>query len=470
MSVTPKSSQTPPRSRGARESDSAQNTIEGRTLEWLYQPPGGGMDSSSRHYLGFNQRNAKKLLRPARPVKIELSDGDLLSLENIDGATPVLLLPFSASGKIDAAALGLAGNPIVYRRKRLHGLDTISQWFENQGGKFAAQSGDSVNNTDQVPGIRIFDESTPPNEAFIIKAQRPVTLWMLIDPSMINEAERIHFGGMGGAINYQHTRGGKPANVLPEPFGDIRDEFTVARGTAISYELSAGETVQIIDVDGQQCSDFMAMNARSLDDGLERYIDSTVTRSMIRGAYPIPGLFDKFYDQDMNPLLKLKQDTVGRHDTFALACTARGYEERGFFGHLNCSDNISHAYRRFGIRERSAWPAINFFFNSWIDHTDNLIQSDEAWSRPGDYVAMEAMNDLVAVSTACPDDVDPINGWNPTDIHVRIYRKNTPVRYAVAYINGCRNPLRQQEALRNIMLVVRQSPSRICLLCENLTF
>jgi len=46
---------------------------------------------------------------------------------------------------------------------------------------------------------------------------------------------------------------------------------------------------------------------------------------------------------------------------------------------------------------------------------------------------MEAMTDQVAVSTACPDDIDAINGWNPTDIHVRIYRKNTPVHYAVAY-------------------------------------
>jgi len=175
------------------------------------------------------------------------------------------------------------------------------------------------------------------------------------------------------------------------------------------------------------------MNARALERGDERYIDSTVTRSMVRGAYPIPGLFDKFYDQDIRPLLKLKQDTVGRHDTFAYACTARGYEDRGFFGHLNCSDNISAQYEQFGIKARAAWPAINFFFNSWIDHGDNLIQSDEAWSRPGDYVAMEAMTDLVAVSTACPDDVDPINGWNPTDIHVRIYRKHTPVRYGVAY-------------------------------------
>ena len=299
-------------------------------------------------------------------------------------------------------------------------------WFRQNGG-------DADRMLRHLPAVRIFDAVTPAGDRFTIRASAPTTLWMLVDPAQVFDSEKISHGGMGGAIAFEHTRGGAPANLLPEPFGEVRDEFTIPRGSARAYTLNAGEAVQIIDVEGQQCSDFMAMNAHALERGLERYIDSTATRSMIRGAYPIPGLFDKFFDQDLRPLLKLKQDTVGRHDTFALACTARGYEERGFFGHLNCSDNISYAYHPYGIESRPAWPAINFFFNSWIDHRDNRIQSDEAWSRPGDYVLMEAMTDLVAVSTACPDDVDPINGWNPTDIHIRIYKKDTPIRFAVAY-------------------------------------
>ena len=82
--------------------------------------------------------------------------------------------------------------------------------------------------------------------------------------------------------------------------------------------------------------------------------DQDAGRRRVSGAYPAPGLFDKFYDQDMVPLLALAQDTVGRHDTFALACTARGYEKRGFPGYLNCSDNISRAYEPFGITGRAA--------------------------------------------------------------------------------------------------------------------
>lgn len=398
-------------------------------LAWLYQPDDGGRGSGSRSYRGYDTHRKLQQLRPDRPVKLELQEGDLLTLTNDDGGSTVFLLTFNERGHADFDAIGLQENPITPCNITEPGWRQIANWFKNQGGRFPPAS----TTGNKLDAVQIFDADSPIEDSYIVRARTDVTLWMLLDPRLTYDARHVHLGGMGGCISYEHKRGGKPANPLPDPFGDVREEFTIPRGTALSYEVKAGEVLQIIDVEGQQCSDFMAMNAHALENDLERYIDSTVTRSMIRSAYPAPGLFDKFFDQDMRPLLKVKQDTVGRHDTFAFACTGRGYEERGFFGHLNCSDNISHAYQRFGIKPRAAWPAINFFFNSWIDHRDNMIQSDEAWSRPGDYVAMEAMTDLVAVSTACPDDVDPINGWNPTDIHVRIYRQNTPVQYAVAY-------------------------------------
>ena len=219
---------------------------------------------------------------------------------------------------------------------------------------------------------------------------------------------------------------------LPDPLGDLREEIHILRGSARAYQVAKGEYVQVIDAEGRQCSDFMAMSAEALEAGKERHIDTAVTRTMAGGAYPLPGLYDKFYDQDMRPLLSLEQDTVGRHDTFALACTARGYEEKGFPGHVNCSDNISNEYAKYGIAPRAAWPAINFFFNSWIAPGDSRLRVDEAWSRPGDYVLMRAMSPLVCVSTACPDDIDPINGWNPTDIYVRIY-SSLRVRRGMVY-------------------------------------
>jgi Domain of unknown function (DUF1989) len=178
--------------------------------------------------------------------------------------------------------------------------------------------------------------------------------------------------GLGDAT--QHTQ------PLPEPLAKVLREIHVPASTAMAYQVKAGEYIQIIDVQGQQCSDFMAVRQDALANGQERYIDATVTRTLAGGAYPAPGLAEKYFDQDMRPLLAVVQDTVGRHDTFALACTARGYEERGFSGHANCSDNISEAYAPFGIAPKTAWPTINLFGDSLLC-TDSRSHCARSYAR-----------------------------------------------------------------------------------------
>jgi aminomethyltransferase len=149
-------------------------------------------------------------------------------------------------------------------------------------------------------------------------------------------------------------------------------------------------------------------------------------------AYPGPGLFSKFFSMDMQGLVEVVQDTVGRHDTFNLACTARYYEDMGYFGHVNCSDNFNDVLSPFEIEDRRGWPAINFFFNTSVDDL-NVIHFDQPWSQPGDYVLLRALTDLVCASSSCPCDIDAANGWESTDIHVRVYPKDCFFKKAVAY-------------------------------------
>ena len=194
--------------------------------------------------------------------------------------------------------------------------------------------------------------------------------------------------------------------VLPEPLADPRLDFQVDRASALAYEVKAGEYIQVIDVRGRQCSDFLAFSAPKLQDGKERGLDATATRSLMGNAYPAPGLHSKFFDHDLEPLVEVVRDTVGRHDTFGLACTAKYYEDMGYFGHVNCSDNFNAQLEPYTIEPRRGWPAINFFFNTAFD-AHNLYVVDEPWSRPGDYVLLRAATDLVCLSSACPDDIDP---------------------------------------------------------------
>lgn len=218
----------------------------------------------------------------------------------------------------------------------------------------------------------------------------------------------------------------------PDPLADPIEDINILPGEAKSYTVKKGEFIQILDVKGRECSDFQAFSMQALDKGVEREIDPTTTRSLTGSLYPKPGIFAKYWSVDHEPLVEIIQDTCGRHDTFGLACTARYYDDLGYPGHVNCSDNMNADLGQFGIRPRGGWPAINFFFNTMVDEA-NAIGMDDPWSRPGDYVLLRALSDLICVSTACPCDIDPANGWNPTDIQVRTYKAEEEFNRSVGY-------------------------------------
>jgi len=221
-------------------------------------------------------------------------------------------------------------------------------------------------------------------------------------------------------------------SALPEPLAEPVQDFAIKAATAQSYEVKAGQYIQTIDVDGRQCSDFQCFDLHKLGQGVERCLDATVTRTLMGSAYPAPGLHAKFYDVDLAPLVEVVQDTCGRHDSFGLACTSKFYDDMGYPGHVNCSDNFNDALERYSIAPRKGWMAINLFFNTFFDD-DYQLYSDEPWSRPGDFVLMQALRDMICISSACPDDIDPANGWNPTDIHIRVYDQKELFKRSIAF-------------------------------------
>ena len=201
-------------------------------------------------------------------------------------------------------------------------------------------------------------------------------------------------------------------------------EYRIAAATAIAYPVKAGQYIQIIDIEGSQCSDFLAFAG----DRHQEELDSTVTRTLLSQAMPQPGgLHSRYFSQAMRPLVAVIQDTCDRHDSFMLACTAQYYEDAGYPGHPSCSENFNQVLADYGIAPRAGWPAVNFFFNTAAAATGE-ITSAESWSRPGDYVVLQAQTDLLCASSACPDDIDAANGWRPTAIHVRIYGAEADLR------------------------------------------
>ncbi len=220
--------------------------------------------------------------------------------------------------------------------------------------------------------------------------------------------------------------------MLPEPLADPGQDIRIDKSTAVAYEVKKGEFIQIIDIEGRQCSDFQCFDKAGLEKGIEKCLDATTTRALTGSAYPGPGLYSRFYDVDFEPMLEVIQDTCGRHDSFGLACTRKYYEEAGYPGHVNCSDNFNRALSPYSIAPRKGWMAMNLFFNTFFNDTNQFI-FDDPWSRPGDFVLLRALRDLVCVSSACPCDIDPANCWVPKDIHLRTYPEKNLFKRAIAF-------------------------------------
>ncbi|MFU8926122.1 DUF1989 domain-containing protein [Acinetobacter puyangensis] len=219
---------------------------------------------------------------------------------------------------------------------------------------------------------------------------------------------------------------------LPEPLATPIQEIRIPRASAKTYRVKAGQWIQIIDVSGKQCSDFLAFDAEALAQGEEIGLDAVATRTLLGHSTPAPGLHSRFAGANMQTLVEVVQDTVGRHDMFLTACSPKFYEDSGYFGHISCTENFNQVLKCHGIAAKTAWPAINFFYNTQVEAC-GTISMDEPWSRPGDYVLLRAAKDLVCASSACPDDIDASNGWIPTDIHVRIYDEREYFPRSIAY-------------------------------------
>lgn len=357
---------------------------------------------------------------------VPMFKGDEIIVLDREGLQPGELVLFAPDGSSDAGMLHGAGIG------RPEGIIASLANGSRSGAKILRALDAAGFDLGRGDAVRVFAEgSAPGDQVSLACATDGLLICAAPGGPMLPQAQNTPTE-LILYIKRANPAAAKEAITAPDPLADPLLDHNIQPGMAYAYEVKAGEFIQILDVKGRECSDFQAFSARALDKGMEREIDPTTTRSLMGSLYPAPGIFSKYWSVDQEPLVEIVQDTCGRHDTFGLACTARYYEDLGYPGHVNCSDNMNAELENFGIRPRGGWPAINFFFNTMLDDT-NALGMDEPWSRPGDYVLLRALSDLVCVSSACPCDVDPANGWEPTDIQVRTYGAKEDFKRSIGY-------------------------------------
>lgn len=355
-------------------------------------------------------------------ILLALAQGDKVTVINAEGGQAVELIACFMDGR--SGLLGPAlHEPVGLRRALASGEDSLTRLRRGIAVRGIDLSGRCA--------ITLFGTDSPAGDCATFTAQ--AAGWLIAcapaEPMTPDAGETA--SPLTLLIDRASPRG-KTGFTLPDPLADPILDLRVASASAEAYLVHAGEYIQILDVDGRQCTDFQCFDARKLDRGIQHPLDVTTTRTILGHSYAMPGLHAKYFDQDMTALVEVVQDTCGRHDAFAMACSAKYYDDIGYPGHANCSDNFNTALAAYGVDPRKGWMAANFFFNTWID-AQGVLMTDEPWSRPGDYVLLRALTDVVCVSSACPDDTSPANGWHLSDIHVRSYAAREKFQRAVAW-------------------------------------
>jgi uncharacterized protein len=166
-------------------------------------------------------------------------------------------------------------------------------------------------------------------------------------------------------------------------------------GTA--FELKRGESLKVIDPQGEQVADLVAFNRHDTGEA----ISSGHSIDYASKIYLSTG--DTIYSNRSQVLLRIVEDTVGRHDFLLSPCSAEMF--RIIYGdtepHRGCFGNLAEALAPYGVAPDAIPTAFNVFMNVPVDASTGVIRVEPPLSRAGDYIVFEARMDLLIGLTAC---------------------------------------------------------------------
>ena len=192
----------------------------------------------------------------------------------------------------------------------------------------------------------------------------------------------------------------------------------IPAGEPYLFEVKAGQTVRLLDLEGNQAVDTLFFSAR---DPHERY-DPQRTMRRQASLYLTTGTV--LYSNRGNALLTIVDDTCGRHDTLGGACAQESNTVRYALAKRymhSCRDNFLRAALHDGrLDKRDIGANINFFMNVPVTPEGGLTFEDGV-SAPGKYVELRAETDVIVLISNCPQLNNPCNGYNPTPAEVLIW-------------------------------------------------
>ena len=182
----------------------------------------------------------------------------------------------------------------------------------------------------------------------------------------------------------------------------------------VAFRLRAGESLHVVDPQGEQVADLVAFNAidsaESISSG--RSLDYASTIYLTTGH--------RLYSNRSRPMLEIVADDVGRHDFLLTPCSRDTfeiiYDHHG--PHPSCLDNLARALAAYGISEDDVPTSFNIFMNVTVD-TDGTLAVRPPLSRAGARIELRAEMDLIVGLTACSAEMSNNYAFKPIDWEIR---------------------------------------------------
>jgi urea carboxylase-associated protein 1 len=203
---------------------------------------------------------------------------------------------------------------------------------------------------------------------------------------------------------------------IPDLAGTVvHDEVVPARAPWL-HLVKKGQTLRIVDLEGNQAVDFLVYNAH---DDAERY-SAQDTIAAQGNIFLREG--SVLRSNEGAAMMTLMSTAVAYHDTIGGACSCESNTLR--YGHHTkaqhaCVDNFLTANAREGRGKRDMVSNVNFFMNVPVEG-DGALGIVDGISAPGLYVDLRAEMDVSVVVSNCPQINNPCNGFNPTAVRMII--------------------------------------------------
>ena len=193
--------------------------------------------------------------------------------------------------------------------------------------------------------------------------------------------------------------------------------YRVPPRCGMAVRVAAGQSIRVVNTHGTQVCDFWAFSAENLYEFLSMAHCHTELESVM------PQTGDTLVSNRRQPIVTIREDdSPGVHDTVIACCDWPRYRRLGCEDyHDNCADNLRMALAAINLKA----PHVPDPFNLWMN-IPIAASGTIAWLPPqasaGNSVVMRAEMDLIAVMSACPQDVTPVNGRDcmPSELHFRV--------------------------------------------------